>query len=404
MKSKQGRHFFVLADTEASGEWIATRSLFKTLKEQKLVNADLVAFDSSHQHKNLSGVFKRITLVPHLNPRSPFRLLKYLASNLKNIRKAIPNKELTEGYYDGIIITHYLLYYGYLLSKKFHHKTKIIFVFHGIRNFDPPKPWDIYGWVLCFLERLAWVLADVVIVPAQENKTIVYQKLGFWGRNKDIFVLPNIVPTQFFYFLSKEKIMAWRRKHGIPADVSVILFSGRIAVTKGIFELVKAFSAYHRLNPQSFLILAYPKSQLNQNLLAALRHEAARAKVNDFVLFLPEVAREEQPWLYQAADCTILPSLFEMSSLTMWESLASGTPFIGTATGDAGTVISQIDVRLILPDNRPGEIVKALNYFFRLSAQDRARMGLQAYRLAQSHKSEIVAKQFMKLVNRLTAA
>lgn len=399
MKSKQGRHFLVLADTEASGEWIAIVNLFKALKEQKLISADLVAFDAPGTQQIFLGVFKSVSLVPHLKTHSPFRLFKYLVRNLINIRNAILSKKPTR--YNGIIVTHYLLYYGYLLSRNFRQKTKTIFVFQGIRNFDRPKLWDVYGWVLRFLERLAWVLADVLIVPASENKTILYQKLGFWGRNKDIFILPNIVPPSFFYFLSTSTITTWRHQHGVSLDALVILFSGRITQSKGVLELVKAFSVYHRLNPQSFLILAYPKSQLNKNLLEVLTSEAARAKVNDFVLFLPDVPQEEQPLLYQAADCTILPSLFEMSSLTMWESLASGTPLITTATGDAGTVISQIDARLILSDNQPGEIVKALNYFSRLSRQERIHLGTEARRVAQGHRPEIVAKLFMKLADRL---
>lgn len=401
MKSTHGRHFLVLSDTEASGEWIATVNLFRALSEQHLASADLVAFDSSDSRKKLSAVFERVSLVPHIKTHSPFRLIKYLVGNLVNIRKAILQVVSTENRYDGIVVTHYLLYFGYLFSRKLRYGEKTLFIFQGIRNFDRPKPWDFYGWVLYFLEWLAWTLADVMIIPAQENITTVYQKMGFWGRNKVVFVLPNIIPTQFVNIFPKEKTTAWRRKYGIPAEASVILFSGRIAVSKGVYDLVKAFSAYHRINPQSFLILAYPKSQLNHDLLDILRKEVVNMKINDFVAFLPEVSQEEQPLLCQAVDCTVLPSLFEMSSLTMWESLASRTSFIGTATGDAGTVISQIDARLILPDNQPGEIVKTLNYFFHLSAKERDQVGMRGQRLVHDHNPEAVAKKFMEFMKGL---
>jgi glycosyltransferase involved in cell wall biosynthesis len=102
-----------------------------------------------------------------------------------------------------------------------------------------------------------------------------------------------------------------REELGIPADVPLVLYVGRIASGKGIDHLL---AALHEL-PDAHLVLAGPDD----------RHGVSTD--GDRVHVLP--AREEPPHdLYPQADVFVLPSAGESFGLVAAEAAAAGTPVI----------------------------------------------------------------------------
>ena len=101
-----------------------------------------------------------------------------------------------------------------------------------------------------------------------------------------------------------------RSKYGLPADVPVVLFVGRLVPKKGVDKLIEA------RGPEYHIALAGP-GKIPDDRPAG-------------VTFLGAVSRDELLSLYQASDIFSLPAVGEMLTLAMQEAMACGLPVVTT--------------------------------------------------------------------------
>lgn len=396
MKVRKKLHLLVLADTDASGEWIATQRLFDVLQRKSIASSDLIAFSSKRIFRQSLSAFYRTKLIFPLKIKRPFRIIKLVVIGMPNLIKTVKAFINNGSQYDSIIITNYLLLIGYLCAGGFFSSSKKMFIFQGVRNFVRPKPWDLYGRTLALLEWLSWMACDTLLIPSEDNAHFVRRRLGILGKKKKLSVLPNVVPDIFFEKVSPATISRERQKYGLNKEVRAIIFCGRITYSKGIAQLVEAFTA-----PNSFknvrLFIAYPSVQLDKQLLVNLKKTLKAKNRQDDVIFIANATESELRVLYHLANCLILPSDFEFSSLAMLESLASGIPVISTKVGDAGSILDKIDQHLVLKNNSPKEITKALDYILHLSEIQKHRLSAEAEHAVYGHKPKFLADYFLKL-------
>jgi glycosyltransferase involved in cell wall biosynthesis len=74
-----------------------------------------------------------------------------------------------------------------------------------------------------------------------------------------------------------------------------------------------------------------------------------------------EIEHEKIAKYYRMADATVMPSLKEAISISGLESLATGTPVIGTNVGGIKELITHGKNGFLLPPKNPREIAKAIN-------------------------------------------
>ncbi len=169
---------------------------------------------------------------------------------------------------------------------------------------------------------------------------------------------------------------AFRREWGIPMEMRLVLFFGRLVSKKSPDLLLNAFAQW-RQRPSggrdAMLVLAGPEEK--DGFVSKLKAMAAQYNLKEHILFVGPLYDDAKWSAYRDADLFVLPSQNENFGNTAAEAAACGTPVIVTdrcgiapLIGDAGLVI-QHDL---------GELQRALGQFLEdPKTRDRYRIGCE---------------------------
>jgi alpha-1,3-rhamnosyl/mannosyltransferase len=143
--------------------------------------------------------------------------------------------------------------------------------------------------------------------------------------------------------LPKSEVESYRIAHKLPERF--LLYVGLLKPHKNVVRLLQAFSALH-LDGYSLLLVGKRDVRYRE-----LNSFIEKRTLPSNVIFLSSVPFEELPILYNAAECLILPSLYEGFGLPALEALACGTPVVcsqGTSLpeviGDTAVLVDPLSV------------------------------------------------------------
>jgi glycosyltransferase involved in cell wall biosynthesis len=92
-----------------------------------------------------------------------------------------------------------------------------------------------------------------------------------------------------------------------------------------------------------------------------LEEQVRRLGLGDHVRLLGPVSEEDLPLLYAAADLSVVPTrAFEGFGLVLLESLACGTPALGTPVGGMPEVLRPLSDTLVLPGTSAADLARGL--------------------------------------------
>ena len=140
------------------------------------------------------------------------------------------------------------------------------------------------------------------------------------ARNKAV-ILPNSVDPERFLFDQAGRDRIRREYHW--QDKQIIGNIGRLHFQKNQAFAVEVFSAYHRTDPGSVLVLVGQGEEER-----SLRNEAERLGLSGCVVFAG-VQDSIQDWL-SAFDLFLFPSRFEGMSVALIEAQANGVPVLAS--------------------------------------------------------------------------
>jgi glycogen(starch) synthase len=128
----------------------------------------------------------------------------------------------------------------------------------------------------------------------------------------------------------------------------LLVFSGRLVYEKGVHDLLRAMPRLRRRHPGIRLIVAGcgPHD-------SALRELARRLRLGRSVRFAGFVADDELAALAAAADCAVVPSIYEPFGLVALEAAAAGTPVV---VADVGGLRELVDHRITGLRFTPGDV------------------------------------------------
>jgi D-inositol-3-phosphate glycosyltransferase len=138
----------------------------------------------------------------------------------------------------------------------------------------------------------------------------------------------------------------------------LILFVGRIEQIKGIDVLLRALALvfFRRPELRSEICLLVVGGALDPGddageteKIVELRRLVHEHRMESNVAFVGSRGQEELALYYAAADVCAVPSLTESFGLVALESMACGTPVVGTRVGGLQTVISDGESGLLVP-------------------------------------------------------
>ncbi len=172
-----------------------------------------------------------------------------------------------------------------------------------------------------------------------------------------------------------------RRRLGLPDDVQLLLFVGRIQPLKAPDVVVRAVARLVTQDPsrRGRLMLAVlgGSSGGDTDWLGELRAMTAGLGVADVVRFEPPVARRELARWYRAADLVVVPSHNESFGLVAAEAQACGTPVVATRVGGLRTAVADGSTGLLVDGHDPGRWARALATLLDHPAR-RAQMQVEA--------------------------
>lgn len=134
------------------------------------------------------------------------------------------------------------------------------------------------------------------------------------------------------------------------------LFFGRPGLTKGLEYLIRAVPEITRLIPNSKLLLLL--TSLKEGRSKYIRNLVNKMKIENNIIFLKQVPREELPDYLMAADCVVIPSISEGFSFTAAEACAMGRPVVASRAGALTEVVS--GKYIFISPGDPNEITKAI--------------------------------------------
>ena len=172
---------------------------------------------------------------------------------------------------------------------------------------------------------------------------------------KKIHIIPPGIDFREFRPLDK---ISSREKLGLPSERKIIGLIGRFESKKGQMLALKALQ-YIKTD---FLLLLVGEETLDQksNYLNELKHYIREQKLEDKVQFLNFTQSPAD--VFNAIDWTLLASYSETFGMVTLESMACGTPVIGSNKGGTKSLLNEGKLGILFEPKNPEDLAEKLNH------------------------------------------
>jgi glycosyltransferase involved in cell wall biosynthesis len=195
----------------------------------------------------------------------------------------------------------------------------------------------------------------------------------------------------------KRGLEKYRKKHTLNKDNLVILAIGRLVYKKGFDYLIRAM-------PE--IVSKYPRVRLLIGGDGDLRQDweklAKKLRVDDKILFLGNIKRDEIVYYYNLSDIMVAPSIVDKKGnvdggpVVSFESMACGKPQIVTNVLGVADIIKDGVNGFIVPQRNSKAIARALEKLIK-SKETRVKMGKANRKLISSELSiKTVGERYTK--------
>jgi glycosyltransferase involved in cell wall biosynthesis len=158
--------------------------------------------------------------------------------------------------------------------------------------------------IIYFIEEIAYRAADKIILTSKEDKKFVEDR--FKVSSSKIEVIPNYIDTELF------------RPLNIREETNGILFVGRLAEQKNLFNLIEAISG------TALELVIIGSGSLKEELESFAKEKQVKLKLKG------NIPNKKLPEELNKSEIFVLPSFYEGCPKTLLEAMACGLPCIGT--------------------------------------------------------------------------
>ncbi|KQR67249.1 glycosyltransferase [Pedobacter sp. Leaf176] len=207
------------------------------------------------------------------------------------------------------------------------------------------------------MERQIVKNADKIIAECPQDKSDLIEY--YQAAPEKIVSIPcGFNPSQFYPVSKAES----RALLGFDSNESLVLQLGRMVMRKGIDNLVEAFAALDHRSPKRLVIVGGPDTALEEDAeYKRLNQLTAKLGISDKVYFAGRKNREELSHFYSAADVFVTTPWYEPFGITPLESMACGTPVIGSRVGGIKHTVVDGKTGYLVDPKKPAELADKLN-------------------------------------------
>jgi D-inositol-3-phosphate glycosyltransferase len=146
---------------------------------------------------------------------------------------------------------------------------------------------------------------------------------------------------------------------GLPLDVPVILFVGRLQPLKGPDVAIRALHALRRTNALLLIVGGASGSTGDREVQRA--HDLVdELELRDQVIFVEPQPHHILSTYYRSADVVIVPSRSESFGLVALEAAACGIPVVASSVGGLLSLVDHGETGFLIPDRDPVLFAKAI--------------------------------------------
>lgn len=140
--------------------------------------------------------------------------------------------------------------------------------------------------------------------------------------------IPNSTNPAVFRPVDAGEKAGLRRRLDLPADRSIVTYTGRLVTTKGLPSLLRAWRTVIGARPDALLVLVGSGGLGLQNCEEALRQYVAEHALQSTVRFTGSVDNVHE--YLQASDVFVFPTEREAFGISVIEAMACGLPVVTT--------------------------------------------------------------------------
>jgi D-inositol-3-phosphate glycosyltransferase len=346
------------------------------------------------------GYGNRVVHVP-AGPENPLPkqdLASYLPEFVDGILDFSQNKGLQ---YD-LIHSHYWMSGIAARDLKSAWNVPVVHMFHTLglmKQRVARVPEEVEGDYRLRGERQVLQLADR-IVAATPAELAQLQWL-YQADTRKVVIIPPGVDLSHFYPIPVDEAKDFV---GIPHDMGLLLYVGRIEPLKGIDTLLQAVVRMRKegVFSERDLCLAVigGEPELSQEALSAemARLQAMRQQfgLDGLVTFLGRRSQDSLPYYYSAAEAVVVPSFYESFGMVALEAMACGTPVVASEVGGLAFLVQDGKTGFTVPVDEPDALSERLTELIR-QPDLRHKMGSQAAVFAKKYAWEKIAERILKL-------
>jgi mannosyltransferase len=238
--------------------------------------------------------------------------------------------------------------------------------------------------------------ADRVIAPSAEIRDAL---VGLGVDPRRIVQIPYGIDVERYRPVAPDAKLRLRRALGLPPDRVLVAYTGRLAVSKGLPLLARAWEELAPPRPRIHLVLVGSTGGTFDPCEAELRDAFRAHGLEDRVTFTGEVENVHE--FLQAADAFVFPSLYESFGLSVVEALACGLPAVLSRVGVAAEhVVDGESALLVEPGDALGlrdALAELLDHRERWAAMgDSVRRGI-----AERYSLDVVTRMHREVLETL---
>jgi glycosyltransferase involved in cell wall biosynthesis len=217
-----------------------------------------------------------------------------------------------------------------------------------------------------------------------------------------IVAIPNGISVGRFTAVTADRKAQLRAALGLPPDALLMIYTGRLAVSKGIMTLIEVWQELAAANPETHLVIVGTGRGSFDDCEPALREFILRHDLAGRVTLTGSVANVNE--YLQASDLFVFPSDYEGFSLSILEAMCVGLPMVATRVGIAAELEGRGSFGLLVPPKDKAAFREALRRLLPDPAR-RAQMSIDAQAAVRAgYSSEAEARRYLELFAELTEA
>lgn len=275
------------------------------------------------------------------------------ASTIERWRKIRSQfKQLSAQGKHDLVVSHFALYTFFLLDliKDY----PLVIHFHGpwALESDLEKSKPVTIWLKKQVEQAVYNRSSQFVVLSQTFGDILHQE--YKVPLEKINLIPGGVDINRFNInLSDAEA---RQQLGWDSERPIIFCIRRLAKRMGLENLIAAMLEVRNRFPDVLLYIA------GEGILAeSLKAQIAELELADHVKLLGYVSDEELPLCYRAANFSVVPTVaLEGFGLIVVESLAAGTPVLGTPIGGIPEILRPFSEDLVFEGYKSEQLASGI--------------------------------------------